>query len=289
MISSESQGLRTRPKPGNTSDVLTKEKVFNRNNVNIIGSGPTTLMLGHGFGCDQNMWHYLTPGLSDRYTLVLFDYVGSGQSQLSAFSQARYSSLEGYARDVNEICDTLDLNEVHFVGHSVSGTIGLLAAIANPGRFASQIMICPSPCFLNDPPDYYGGFERSDLEELIELMDRNYIGWASYLAPLVLGNDSPEVMVGELADSFCSTDPVVAKTFARATFFSDYRHLLPLAKHPTLLLQSREDVLANVSVGRYMYARMPQSTLRILPSNGHCIQMTHPDLVLTEIRDWLDR
>lgn len=268
--------------------MLTKEKIIERNNVNIIGYGPKTLMLAHGFGCDQNMWHYLTPELSKHYTLVLFDYVGSGQSELSAFSPSRYSSLEGYARDINEICGALSLNDVHLVGHSVSSIIGMLAAIDAPENFASQIMVCPSPCFLNDPPEYHGGFEYADLEELMGLMDRNYIGWANYLSPLVIGANNSEALIGELAESFCSTDPLVAKTFARATFFSDYRHLLTQVRHPSLLLQSKTDSLANESVGRYMHANMPQSTLRILPTEGHCIHMTHPELVQREIRSWLD-
>ena len=267
--------------------MFTREEIIARNNVEIIGSGDTPLMLAHGFGCDQNMWQYLTPGLRDRYTLILFDYVGSGQSQLSAFSEARYNTLEGYARDVSEICHALNLRDVHFVGHSVSCTVGLLAALEHPEYFASQIMICPSPCFLNVPPDYHGGFEWADLEELIELMDRNYLGWASYLAPLVVGAEGSAMFTGELSDSFCSTDPLVAKTFAKATFFSDYRHLLPCAKHPTLILQSQVDALANERVGKYIHEHMPDSRLRVLPSEGHCIHMTHPELVRPEIMDWL--
>lgn len=267
--------------------MLSAEQIVERNNVNILGSGPTTLMLAHGFGCDQTMWHYLTPELVNDYTLVLFDYVGSGRSKLSAFVPSRYGTLEGYARDVTEICQALDLSEVHFVGHSVSATIGLLATLAEPDRFAGQIMVCPSPCFLNDPPEYLGGFEQADLEELIDLMDRNYIGWASYLAPLVLGSDNSEALIGELADSFCSTDPLVAKTFARATFFSDYRSLLPQARHPALLLQSKVDALANVRIGHYMHERMPGSRLRVLDTEGHCIHMTHPEQVAREIRAYL--
>ncbi|WP_288365346.1 alpha/beta hydrolase [uncultured Marinobacter sp.] len=267
--------------------MLTREQILTRNNVAIVGSGPKTLMLAHGFGCDQNMWQYLAPGLRERYTLVLFDYVGSGKSQISAFSESRYARLEGYARDVYEICRALGLQQVHFIGHSVSCTIGMIAALEDPGRFASQVMICPSPCFLNMPPDYNGGFEQSDLEELIDLMDRNYMGWASYLAPLAMGNQSSEMLIGELSDSFCSTDPVVAKTFARATFFSDYRHLLPRIQHPTLILQSQVDSLANEDVGKYMHSHMPESTLHVLPSEGHCIHMTHPDLVRDEIIRWL--
>lgn len=268
--------------------MLTKEAVLARNNVNIVGAGSETLMLAHGFGCDQNMWQELIADLAANYRLVLFDYVGSGQSQLSAYSRSRYRSLEGYARDVTEICEALQLKDVHFVGHSVSATIGLIAADVAPEVFASHIMVCPSPCFLNDPPDYHGGFERADLEEFIELMDRNYIGWASYMAPLVLGAEGSDELVGELSSSFCSTDPLIAKTFALATFFSDYRHLLPRAGHPALLLQSQVDSLANQSVGKFMLDRMPQATLRTLPTEGHCIHMTHPKLVLKEIFAWLN-
>lgn len=263
--------------------MLSKEKVIARNNIHITGSGPKTLLLAHGFGCDQEMWRFLTPDLEERYTLVLLDYVGSGRSELSAFSESRYAGLEGYARDVNEICEALDLRQVHFVGHSVSCTIGLLAAIADPDRFASLIMVCPSPCFLNVPPDYEGGFERSDLQELIDLMDRNHLGWASFLAPLVLGGESTEALTGELSGSFCSTDPLVARTFAKATFFSDYRDLLPQSKHPALILQSKVDALANESVGHYVHKHMPESTLRVLPTDGHCIHMTHPGIVGDEI------
>ncbi|WP_447956593.1 alpha/beta fold hydrolase [Vreelandella sp. EE7] len=269
--------------------MLTKAGVMARNNITVVGEGDQTLMLAHGFGCDQRVWHYLLPALKERYTLVLFDYVGSGQSQLAAFDMNRYATLEGYARDVIEIIEALDLNEVHFVGHSVSATIGQLAALEIPERFASQLMICPSPCFLNLPPDYHGGFERADLEELLDLMERNYIGWAHYLAPLVLGPESSEKLIGELSESFCSTDPVIAKVFARATFFADYRAVLPRVRHPALLLQSQVDTLANPEVGRYMHARMPDSTLRELPSVGHCIHMTDPETVGLEINAWLAR
>ncbi|WP_447554361.1 alpha/beta fold hydrolase [Vreelandella sp. EE22] len=267
--------------------MLTKAAVTARNNITVVGEGAKTVMLAHGFGCDQRVWQHILPALKAHYTVVLFDYVGSGQSQLAAFDTIRYATLQGYAQDVVEICEALDLRQVHFVGHSVSATIGQLAALARPERFASQLMVCPSPCFLNIPPDYYGGFERADLEELLALMDRNYLGWANYLVPLALGPESSEQLIGELSDSFCSTDPVVAKAFAKATFFSDYRTLLPQLEHPALVLQSQVDSLANPRVGRYMHAHMPHSTLRELPSVGHCIHMTHPEIVIREIDVWL--
>lgn len=267
--------------------MLTPSEIRKRNNVTVLGEGPETLVLAHGFGCDQRVWQHVAPALAERYTLVLFDYVGSGRSQLSAFDATRYATLEGYARDVVEICQALDLRGVHVVGHSVSATIGQLAALEIPERIASQVMICPSPCFLNVAPDYHGGFERADLEELLELMDRNYIGWANYLAPLVMGPESADYLIGELSESFCSTDPIVAKVFARATFFADYRHVLPQVAHPALLLQSQVDTLANPEVGRYMHARMARATLKELPSVGHCIHMTHPESVVSEIDAWL--
>jgi len=251
--------------------------VLVRNNVREIGSGDQVLMLAHGFGCDQNMWRFLLPQLPDDYRIVLFDYVGSGNSKLSAFTQLRYSSLEGYAQDVVEICEALDLHDVIFVGHSVSGMIGLLAARVAPERFARQVLVCPSPCFLNLPPDYFGGFERQDLEDLLDLMDKNYIGWATYMAPMVIGANNPEALQGELSGSFCTTDPLVAKTFARATFFSDCRHILADAMHPALIVQSRMDALAPVEVGQYMRARMPDSHLHIIDAEGHCLHMTHPE------------
>jgi sigma-B regulation protein RsbQ len=264
-----------------------KTEIGQRNNVQVFGKGQRTLMMAHGFGCDQNMWRFLVPEFADDYRLVLFDYVGSGQSELQAFSTQRYGSLEGYARDVLDICKDLSLEDITFIGHSVSGTIGLIASLEAPERFLNLVMVCPSPCFLDFPPHYYGGFSREDLSDLIDLMDKNYIGWASYLAPLVMGPSSPEKLVGELSGSFCSTDPVVAKAFAEATFFSDHRHLLPNALHPVLILQSRNDSLADMTVGQYMHEHLPDSTFRVLDADGHCTHMTHPELVASAIRGFL--
>lgn len=260
--------------------LLSQEALKLRNNIKILGSGSQTLVLAHGFGCDQNMWRFLLPSLVENYTVILFDYVGSGRSDLAAFDRDRYATLEGYAQDVVDICEGFDLHEVHFIGHSVSSMIGMLAALKAPERFASLIMVCPSPCFLNIPPDYKGGFDKADLEELIDLMDQNYIGWANYLAPLVMGEIEDTMLVGELADSFCSTDPIMAKTFARATFFSDYRHLLTDLHLPTLILQSETDSLASVEIGQYMHQKIVNSELQLVDTKGHCIHMTHPDVVL---------
>lgn len=222
-----------------------------------------------------------------RYTLVLFDYVGSGQSELSSFSVERYSSLDGYALDIIEILDALEHEKVAFVGHSVSSMIGLIAAIKRPELMSELVMVCPSPCFLNDPPQYEGGFDRADLEELLKLMDKNYIGWAEYLAPIVMGANTSAELIGELSGSFCSTDPLVAKTFANATFLSDHRDLLP--QHPirSLIVQSESDQLASQKVGRYIHDKMPHSDLAVIASEGHCLHMTDPEMTSTVIMDFL--
>lgn len=264
------------------------KSILVRNNVKIIGSGTRTLLFGHGFGCDQNMWRFLIPALENHFTLVFFDYMGSGASDISQYDKQRYCTLEGYAQDVLDICNALSLSKIIFVGHSVSSIIGGLAAVERPELIAKLIMICPSPCFLNIPPDYYGGFEKEDLEELLNLMDKNYIGWVHYLAPLVIGNGNSEELVGELSGSFCSTDPVIAKNFAKATFLTDYRFLLKKINQPTLILQSEHDTLAAISVGEYIHNEIPSSSIHVISAQGHCLHMTHPDKVSKLIIDYVN-
>jgi sigma-B regulation protein RsbQ len=268
--------------------LMNRQTIVLRNNVHLIGDGPLTIMFANGFGCDQTMWRYLVPRLSEHYTLALFDYVGSGGSDMSAFNPDRYSALEGYAKDVTEICEALELQDVILVGHSVSSIIGLLASQANPAFFERLVMICPSPCFLNIPPDYPGGFEQEDLQELLDLMERNYLGWASFLAPLVMGGEAPPDMIDDLAKTFCSSDIRAARVFARATFLSDYRHILPDSKHPTLILQSETDALADQRVGLYMHERMPGSVFSVIKGEGHCLHMTHPAAVADAIERFCD-
>lgn len=263
------------------------DNVLQRNNVKIIGTGQQVMLMAHGFGCNQLMWRFLTPELSSHYKLVLFDYVGSGGSNLAAYSRQKYSDLEGYAQDLVDICNRLDLSNVVLVGHSVSSMISLIAARQIPERIHSLVMVCPSPCFLNHPPDYLGGFNQSDLTELIDLMDKNYIGWAQYLAPLVAGTTDKDLVSTELSESFCSTNPITAKNFAKATFFSDYRALLPLNTHPVLLLQSQTDALASMFIGQYMQKHLPHSQLQVVQAKGHCLHMTHPKQVAEHIQHFM--
>ncbi|CAA0078764.1 Sigma factor SigB regulation protein RsbQ [Zhongshania aliphaticivorans] len=260
--------------------------VLRRNNVQIIGNGEHTLLMAHGFGCDQNMWRFLTPSLQKNFRIVLFDYVGSGHSEVSTYSSQRYSQLEGYSQDVIEICDALKLQEITFIGHSVSSMIGLIVANQQPNLFSKLIMVCPSPCFLNLPPEYMGGFDHQDLEELISLMDKNYIGWANYLAPLVLGSAHQTELLDELTGSFCSTDPIIAKNFAKATFFGDHRDLLSKTLLPCLLLQSSDDILAPLCVGQYMKTAIANSELHIIEAHGHCLHMTHPENIKDKITEF---
>jgi sigma-B regulation protein RsbQ len=257
-----------------------------RNNVTVMGSGARTLVMAHGFGCDQNMWRFITPCLDQDYRIVLFDYAGCGKADGRYFDAKKYSTLDGFAQDILDVCGALDLRQVDLVGHSVSTMIGLIASLQQPDRFRTMTMVCPSPSFLN-LPGYQGGFERADLEELLTMMDQNYIGWAHYLSPVVMGMNNGQDMVAELSGSFCSTDPIIAKTFARATFLSDLRHLLPQAKHPSLILQSAVDALASPWVGEYVHRNLPQSTIEVVQAEGHCLHMTHPAIVANLIRNFL--
>ncbi len=261
--------------------------VNTRNNVTVIGHGSPTLIYGHGFGCNQDMWEAITPAFKAHCKQVLFDYVGCGRSDLSAFDAQRYSTLSGYAQDLLEVCDALGItNDAVFVGHSVSCSIGMLAAIARPGLFKQLVLVGPNPCYVNHVPDYIGGFERKDLEELLELMDRNFMGWANFLAPVVAGESASTS--ARLSDSFCSTDPVMARTFAQTSFFADNRSDLPKVSVPCLILQHRQDALAPLSVGDYLHTHLPLSTLQVMDVVGHCAHMSHPDRVIAAMRSVID-
>lgn len=260
--------------------------ILARNNVQIIGAGDTTLLFAHGFGCDQNMWRLVTPEFEDKYRIVLFDYVGGGCSDVSAYNPQRYKDLHGYALDVLEICAALDLGEIVFVGHSVSSMIGLLASIEAPQRFSHLLMVAPSACYINHPPDYIGGFERREIEELLELMDKNFLGWASFLAPVVVGPESP-AHISELEESFCSTDPEIARRFAQATFYADNRADLEKCIIPSLILQCSDDVLAPLGVGKYLHQHLKDSTLKIIEATGHCPHLTRPQQTIREIQEYL--
>jgi sigma-B regulation protein RsbQ len=263
------------------------QSVLSRNNVKTFGSGTQPMMFAHGFGCDQNMWRLVTPAFENDYRIVLFDYVGSGGSDLAAYDPQRYGRLEGYADDILDICRALDLHDVILVGHSVSSMIGVLAANREPERFDRLILIGPSPRYVNDPPGYAGGFERADIEGLLEMMDKNYIGWANFLGPAIMKNPERPELGEELTASFCSTDPVIARRFAEATFFADNREDLERLRVPALVLQCSEDMIAPDAVGEYVHQKASGSTLRRMKATGHCPHMSHPEETIEAIREYL--
>ena len=263
------------------------DEILRRNNVNVSGTGTQPLMFAHGFGCDQNMWRFVVPAFEDDYRVVLFDYVGSGRSDVSAFDHERYGTLGGYAQDILDVTRALDLRDVILVGHSVSSIIGVLAANREPERFERLIMIGPSPRYINDPPDYVGGFERAEIEGLLEMMDKNYIGWANFLAPAIMKNPDRPELGEELTESFCSTDPVIARRFAEATFFADNREDLAELRIPSLIMQCAEDMIAGEAVGEYTHSRLRDSTLQFMKATGHCPHMSHPEETIRIMRDYL--
>lgn len=257
-----------------------------RNNVQVQGSGDAAMLFAHGYGCDQNMWRFVSRAFEDSHRVILFDHVGAGASDLRAWEPEKYSSLDGYAQDVVEIGRALNLRDAVFVGHSVSAMIGVLASKAAPGLFSHLVLVGPSPCYLNDG-DYAGGFERRDIEELLQFMDSNFLGWSSMLAPQIMGNaDRPE-LADELTNSFCRTDPEIAKHFAKVTFLSDNRGDLDGVETPALILQCSEDVIAPASVGRYVHERLPGSELVLLEATGHCPNLSAPEETVRAIRSWL--
>ncbi len=263
------------------------QDILLRNNVKVFGKGTQPMLFAHGFGCDQNMWRFITPAFEDDYRIVWFDYVGSGKSDLQAYSAERYGNLDGYAQDVLDVCAALELTDVIYVGHSVSSVTGMLASIREPERFAHLILIGPSPYYLNDPPAYIGGFERADLVGLLDMMDKNYIGWANFLAPVVMKNPDRLELTRELEESFCSTDPKIARRFAEATFFSDNRSDLMKVKTPSLIMQCSEDAIAPLEVGEYLKRHLPQSELRVMKAMGHCPHMSHPEETIEIIKEYL--
>lgn len=260
--------------------------VLKRNNVRVAGDGPATMVFAHGFGCDQNMWRFVAPAYAKRYRTVLLDHVGSGNSDLGAYDRSKYGSLQGYADDMIEVIDELATGPVIFVGHSVSAMIGMLADLKAPGRFAAQVMISPSPCYINDG-DYTGGFTRKDIEGLLETLESNYLGWASNMAPAMMGAPGKPELGEEMKNSFCRTDPEIAKHFARVTFMSDNRADLPKLKTPALILQCSDDLIAPRSVGEFMHRALPNSTLHIIDNVGHCPHLSEPDASVAAMNEFL--
>ena len=258
-----------------------------RNNVTVHGRADgRPMMFAHGFGCDQNMWRHVWPAFEDDFRIVLLDHVGAGGSDIAAFDRERYSSLRGYADDIVQISRELDLRDIVFVGHSVSAMIGVLAATAEPDRFGSLVLIGPSPRYIDDG-DYRGGFSEADIEGLLDSMDSNYLGWSSAMAPVIMGNDDRPELGEELTNSFCRSDPDIARQFARVTFLSDNRADLARVQTPCLVLQCSDDPIAPEAVGRYVAAGLPHSRFVQLAATGHCPNLSAPQETIEAITSFL--
>ncbi|EHR06317.1 alpha/beta fold hydrolase [Bradyrhizobium sp. WSM471] len=260
--------------------------VIERNNVHVRGAGSRGMMFAHGFGCDQNMWRFVAPAFEKDFKTVVFDHVGAGGSDLSAYDRSKYSSLGGYADDVVEIGRELDLQDSVFVGHSVSSMIGVLAAQKAPGMFGKLVLIGPSARYIDDE-GYVGGFSAKQIEELLQFLESNHMGWSAQMAPAIMGNPDRPELGAELTNSFCRTDPEIAKAFARVTFTSDNRKDLPGVSVPTLVLQCSEDIIASQEVGDYVNRSIPNSRMIVLKATGHCPNLSAPDEVVEAMRTFV--
>ncbi len=260
--------------------------ILQRNNVVIRGEGKEVMLFAHGFGCDQHMWRFVAPAFEKDYQTILFDQVGVGKSDLFAYSKEKYSSLEGYARDVMEIIRELKVKDVILVGHSVSAMIAVMAAKEAPELFKALVLVCPSPSFINDG-NYTGGFTRSQIDELLEALDSNHMGWSMTMAPVIMGETNGEELVGELTESFCRMNPDIARQFARVTFLSDTRSILKEVSVHSLILQCAHDAIAPVAVGEYVHEQIPDSELVILDTTGHCPNLSAPEQTIVAIKEFL--
>ncbi len=244
------------------------------------------MLFAHGYGCDQNMWRHVVPAFESEYRVVLFDHVGAGGSDLTAYHRSKYGSLDGYAEDILEICDALDLDNVVFVGHSVAAMMGVLAARRDPARFDKLVLVGPSPRYIDDG-DYRGGFSAEQIEDLLRSLESNFLGWSAQMAPLIMGNPDRPELGEELTNSFCQTDPDIAAHFAGVTFLSDNRADLADVDTPVLVLQCSADVIAPDEVGAFVHASLPNSTFHKLDAVGHCPNLSAPEETIAAIRSFL--
>ena len=257
-----------------------------RNHVVMSGKGKQPVLFAHGFGCDQNMWRFVAPAFEQDYQVVLFDHVGAGRSDLTAYESEKYASLDGYADDIIEISRDLGLSDIIFVGHSVAAMMGIIAANKAPDLFSKLVLVGPSPYYINEG-DYQGGFTHVQIDELLEALENNHLGWSMAMAPVIMGNPGRKELAGELENSFCRTEPEIARQFARTTFLSDAREALPTIHIPTLILQCSEDVIAPRSVGEYVHERIAGSKIVYMKATGHCPNLSAPDETIEAIKTFL--
>ncbi|WP_323768616.1 alpha/beta hydrolase [Marinovum sp.] len=262
--------------------------IIDKCNVTVTGTGKPTLVFVHGYGCDQTMWRFVAPGFVDSHRVVLYDLVGMGRSDNTAYDFTRYATLDGHAEDLCAILTELEITDAVLVGHSVGATIACLAALQMPEKVSALALVAPSPCFVNDDT-YVGGFGREDIDGLIEVMDENYLGWTAHVTPIISGQPQDGAATTDLTQSFCRTDPAIAKHFGRVTFTADQRAEMGRVAHPALVLQVTDDTLAPKAVGHWLADHMARAELRTIEATGHCPHMTEPDATTTELRGFLER
>ena len=265
---------------------MLKESIRIRNNVRIIGEGTKTIMFAHGFGCDQQVWSKITPAFEQDFKIVLFDYVGSGHSDKSAYMSERYSNPEGYASDILEICEAFELTNILFVGHSISGMIGLLASIQKPELFERLCLISPSPCYINEP-GYPGGFEKEDINELLEMMEKNYKEWVKYLAPVASKNPNRPELTEEFEGILLANDRNIVRQFCEMTFGIDVRSELIKVVKPSLILQTKEDSIVPIEIGEYLHAQIPNSNYILMEATGHNPHLSAPKETIKHIKQYI--
>lgn len=273
--------MHSRSTAFNAANIADIERRFN---VTVHGNGEQTLVFGHGFGCDQDIWQHVAPAFYAKYQVVLFDYIGCGKSDLAAYDKKHYNNLQAYADDLLLLCQALSLNNIIFIGHSVSGAIALLASITQPAIFTKIIAIGPSPRYLNDPPAYIGGFEASDIAEMLTMMELNYFEWSNYLAPQVIGQGGDADDIDELKLSFMRSDPVISLHFANVTFYSDIRSQLSAVTVPVIIFYCLEDIIVPLQVIDYMQHNIPNARSVQLEASGHYPQLINPAAVVTAIK-----
>ncbi|WP_156882606.1 alpha/beta fold hydrolase [Halalkalibacillus halophilus] len=264
------------------------QEIINRNNVNVVGQGDKTIVLAHGFGADQTMWRYILPDLEQDYRIVLFDYVGSGYSTSEAFDEEKYQNLHGYAQDLIDVCEATGVESAVFIGHSVSSMIGMLASLQKPELFERMVMIGPSPRYINDSDGYYGGFEMKDVHELLEMMEMNFVGWASHMAPIAMKNEDRPSFTKNLEKTFTENDPFMLRKFLEATLLSDHRAQLSQLEVKTLILQCSDDSFVPIEIANYLEEQIPDSKLVVMRAKGHYPHLTHPEETVTEIRTFIE-
>ncbi len=278
---------RRRNAPQIASAKFMSKDLFARNNIRISGlERGRPMLFVHGFGCAQGVWRFVTPAFESSHRVILYDHVGSGNADPSAYSSERYGTLEAYAEDLLEIAEHLEVQSGILVGHSVGATIGILAERLRPGLFDHLVLVGPSPRYVNEG-DYIGGFEREDIEGLLDTLASNHLGWSRQMAPVIMGRSDRPELEEELTESFCRTDPKAAEDFARATFLADNREDLPHVRAKALILQCTDDPIAPVSVGEYVHQHIPNSELIVVETSGHCPHMSEPEVVIRAMRDFI--